>query len=330
MKLKLGILLLILPILVSSVCGCSDTQETDGSEDNVNYLFDHKDLPFRDICVMPDPVTNTYYMIGFLKSCSSAQEIACYQSKDLEKWGGHTTVFYNDGKYEQNWAPEFYCLDGNYYIVANLKVKGKSVEGDLRGCYVLKADKANGVYEIISERITPENWECLDGHIYYEDNVPYMIYCREWTRIVNGDGEIYAVRLKDDLTGVYPGAEHVKLFSARDHKASDDGVTDGCWMYKANNGDLVMLWSKYVNGKYTIITSRSTSGKVLGEWTHDEGTLFANDGGHAMIFTDFDGNLRIAFHENSGKKGYEIPVIYYLEDDDGILTIKDENGNTVS
>lgn len=326
MKIKLGILLLALPLLLSAVCGCSETQQPDNTEDTVKYLIDLADLPFRDICVMPDPATNTYYMIGYLISSSSTKEIACYQSKDLQNWGGYTTVF--EGQYDQNWAPEFYCLDGNYYIVASLR--GNTAAGDLRGCYVLKADKANGVYEIISERITPENWECLDGHIYYEDGIPYMIYCREWTRIVSGDGEMYAVRLKDDLTGVYPGAEHIKLFSARDHQASNDGVTDGCWMYKASNGDLIMLWSKYLDGKYTIITSRSTSGTVLGEWTHDEGTLFSNDGGHAMIFTDFDGNLRIAFHENSGNRGYEIPVIYYLEDNNGVLTIKDENGNTVS
>lgn len=326
MKIKLGILLLALPLLLSAICGCNETQQPDNTEDTVKYLIDLADLPFRDICVMPDPATNTYYMIGYLISSSSTKEIACYQSKDLQNWGGYTTVF--EGQYDQNWAPEFYCLDGNYYIVANLR--GNTAAGDLRGCYVLKADKANGVYEIISERITPENWECLDGHIYYEDGIPYMIYCREWTRIVSGDGEMYAVRLKDDLTGVYPGAEHIKLFSARDHQASNDGVTDGCWMYKASNGDLIMLWSKYLDGKYTIITSRSTSGTVLGEWTHDEGTLFSNDGGHAMIFTDFDGNLRIAFHENSGNRGYEIPVIYYLEDNNGVLTIKDENGNTVS
>ena len=328
MKIKVGILLLVLPLLLSSFCGCTDTQNPGSTNNGTNHSIDLADLPFRDVCVMADPATQTYYMIGFLKSVSSAQEIACYESKDLQNWGNYTTAFYNDRQYDQNWAPEFYCLNGEYYLVANLA--GNQSAGDLRGCYILKADKANGVYEIISERITPENWECLDGHIYYEDGIPYMIYCREWTRIVDGNGEMYAVRLKDDLTGVYPGAEHIKLFSARDHKVSDNGVTDGCWMYKASNGDLVMLWSKYVDGKYTIITSRSKSGKVLGEWTHDEGTLFANDGGHPMLFTDFDGKLRIAFHENSGNKGHERPVIYYLEDNNGILTIKDANGNTVS
>ena len=299
-----------------------------GEESADDYNIDLADLPFRDICVMADPETQTYYMIGFLKSQSSAQDIVCYQSKDLQNWGGRTTVFYNNGQYDQSWAPEFYYLNGGYYMVANLK--GNTQAGDLRGCYILKADKANGIYEIISERITPAEWECLDGHLYYEDGIPYMIYCREWTGTSNNNGEMYAVRLKDDLTGVYPGASHKKLFSAKDHKASNDGITDGCWMYRASNGDLIMLWSKYVDDKYTIITSRPWLDKVSGYWTHDKGTLFANDGGHPMVFTDFDGNLRIAFHENSGSKGRETPVIYYLEDNNGVLRIKDVNGNPVT
>ena len=185
----------------------------------------------------------------------------------------------------------------------------------------MKADEAKGVYEKYSDRITPENWECLDGTLYVENGIPYMVYCREWTRMIDGNGEMYCVRLKDDLSGAYPGAEHIRLFSAKDHPASDNGVTDGCYMYKAKNGDLVMLWSKYIDNKYCIITSRTKSGRIDGEWVHDPIPLFTNDGGHPMVFTDFNGVLRIAFHENSGNKTFEKPVIYRLEDNNGILKI---------
>jgi hypothetical protein len=148
-----------------------------------------------------------------------------------------------------------------------------------------------------------------------------MVYCREWTHMPAGNGEIYYVRLKDDLSGVYPGAEHTLLCRARDHKSSDDGITDGCWMYTASNGDLVMFWSKYRDNKYMIITSRSKSGKIGGEWTHDPEPLFTDDGGHAMVFRDFEGNLKIAFHRDSQKKFQEYPVIYDLEDRNGTFRI---------
>lgn len=330
MTRKIGSLLLCLLFGIMPLAGCDGGKASTGEGDQptVNYNLKTAELPFRDICVLADAATQTYYMVGFLKSYPSAQEVAMYQSKDLENWGGYTTAVYNDGQWDQSWAPEIHEYKGEYYIIGSLQ--GHAITGDLRGCYFLKADKARAVYEMHSERITPEDWQCLDGTLYVEDGIPYMIYCREWVRMIDGNGEMYAVRLKDDLSGPYPGAEHVKLFAARDHKASDDGVTDGCYMYKANNGDLVMFWSKYVNGKYTVITSRSKSGKLFGEWTHDTTPLFSNDGGHPMVFTDFDGNTRIAFHTNSANKGNEFPVVYYLEDNNGVLAIKDENGKIVS
>jgi hypothetical protein len=70
-----------------------------------------------------------------------------------------------------------------------------------------------------------------------------------------------------------------------------------------------------------IITSRSKSGKIGGEWTHDPEPLFTDDGGHAMVFRDFEGNLKIAFHRDSQKKFQEYPVIYDLEDRNGTFRI---------
>ena len=312
---KLAVLLCLFLFFISAY-GCTNNTE---EEDNVNYTIELSQLPFRDICVMPDPVSKKYYMVGFLKSMSAAQEVACYQSKDLQKWGGYKTAMYNDGQWDQSWAPEIRYYNGSYYLFASLKKAGSSTNGDLRGCYILKSDKPDGEYKAYSDRITPENWECLDGTLYVEDGVPYMVYCREWTRL-NGNGEMYAVQLKDDLSGVAEGAEHKLLFRAKDHPASTDGVTDGPWLYNAENGDLVMLWSKYVNGGYAIITSRSKTG-VMGEWSHDPAPLFADDGGHAMLFEDFDGNMKIAFHENSTNKGNERPVIYSFIDENGALRI---------
>ena len=312
------VLLMCAVLFVSPLAGSAGRAES--KDDNIKFNLKTSQIPFRDICVLADPATNMYYMVGFIKNAGSAQEVACYRSKDLENWGGYVTAMYNDGEWDQNWAPEIHLYKGEYYLFANLK--GRTVDGDLRGCYILKSDAAKGVYEKYSSRITPEKWECLDGTLYVEDDIPYMVYCREWTRTIDENGEMYYVRLQDDLSGVYPDAEHVRLFAAKDHPASTDGITDGPYLYNAKNGDLIMIWSKYINGKYCIITSRSKSGKIGGEWIHDPEPLFTNDGGHAMIFTDFDGQLRIAFHERSTDKGNEIPVIYKLNDDNGVLSIQ--------
>ncbi len=296
---------------ISSAVSSSVISET------VNYPIKLGDLPFRDICVLPDPVSKKYYMIGFLKSMPSAQEVACYESKDLINWGNYKTALYNNSEYKQSWAPELHYYNGSYYLFASLQTYE---DGDLRGCYILKSDKPDGPYKKYSDRITPKTWQCLDGTLYVDDSgIPYMVYCREWINLPGGNGEMYAVRLTKNLKST--DGDPKLLFKAKDNKLSSDGVTDGPWLYKAKNNDLVMIWSKYINGKYTVISARSKDG-IMGNWSQDNTPLFTNDGGHAMIFKDFSGNLKIAFHIRSSDKGNETPVIYGLTDNNGILTIK--------
>ncbi len=328
MRIKFLALIFSVFCVLMSFCSCENNTTGNSSTDSessniekepqVTYDIKTEDISMRDICILPDERTGTYYMIGMPCPQVSKQVIGCYQSKDLENWGTADYIHLED-QWEQNWAPEIHEYNGSYYIFANLRFDIN--QGYYRGCYILKSDKPYSGYKMYSGRVTPENWECLDGTLYVEDGIPYMIYCREWTRMIDSNGEIYRVRLKDDLSGVYPGAEHIRMFTARDHKSSNDGITDGCWMYTASNGDLVMFWSKYRDEKYMVITTRSKSGKIDGEWTHDTEPLWTDDGGHAMVFKDFEGNLKIAFHVNSTKHPNEHPVIYNLEDNNGVFRI---------
>ncbi len=45
---------------------------------------------------------------------------------------------------------------------------------------------------------TPSDWSVLDGTLYVEDGVPYMVFCHEWTQIVDGTMEL--VQLSDNLS----------------------------------------------------------------------------------------------------------------------------------
>ena len=45
---------------------------------------------------------------------------------------------------------------------------------------------------------TPHDWMSLDGTLWVEDGVPYMVFCHEWIQITDGSMEL--VRLKDDLS----------------------------------------------------------------------------------------------------------------------------------
>jgi hypothetical protein len=80
-----------------------------------------------------------------------------------------------------------------------------------------------------------------------------------------------------------------------------------------------MLWSSFdKNGKYAIGLAESSNGKIDGAWTQYPEPLNNDDGGHAMIFEDLDGNLRISYH---APNSYSHIIIRKVREENGALTI---------
>ena len=144
----------------------------------------------------------------------------------------------------------------------------------------------------------------LDGTLFVEDGVPWMVYCHEWIQVT--DGTFSAVRLSGDLSG--PAGEPVLLFRASEApwitpwqaKPTDEPrtyVSDGAFLYRTKTGKLLMLWSSWLeNKKYTQTTAYSLSGRLIGPWRQIE-PLLTDDSGHGMIFTTFDGRLMLVCHQ---------------------------------
>jgi hypothetical protein len=163
----------------------------------------------------------------------------------------------------------------------------------------LVADTPEGPFKPLTDYpVTPNGWECLDGTLYVEDGKPYMVFCREWMEVQ--DGEMYAVELSKDLTKAV--AEPVFLFSAsqnkyvtafKDKNGKDCYVTDGPFLYR-ENGKAVMLWSSTRDNVYCVLKAYADS--VTGEWKHEERPVFSVDGGHCMIFYSFEGRKKLALH----------------------------------
>ena len=78
-------------------------------------------------------------------------------------------------------------------------------------------------------------------------------------------------------------------------------VTDGPFVYRTRSGRLAMLWSSYGTDKYTQGVWYSDSGRVHGLWTQVDKPLFADDGGHGMLFETFDGRLVVVLHQSNRK-----------------------------
>jgi arabinan endo-1,5-alpha-L-arabinosidase len=175
-------------------------------------------------------------------------------------------------------------------------------EGVRRGTQILAADHPQGPFLPISDApITPADWECLDGTLFVDaHDHPWIVFCHEWVQV--GDGEICALRLSGDLKTAI--GQPQLLFRASEapwaleinSKNRKGYVTDGPFLYRLANGDLVMLWSSFSTGGYTVGVARSTSGDILGPWQQVPDPLHAGDGGHCMMFRGFDGQLWLTFH----------------------------------
>lgn len=90
-------------------------------------------------------------------------------------------------------------------------------------------------------------------------------------------------------------------------------MTDGPYLYRREDGELVMIWSSF-HGGYVTACAVSDNGDITGRWSHIPGFLYENDGGHGMIFRDSQGNLILSLHApNTPKK--ERPVFIKIKED---------------
>lgn len=262
-----------------------------------------------------------YYMCGTraVTCWGPADGFDGYVSDDLENWDGPFELFHRPEGFPADrnyWAPEFHIYQNQFYIFATFGI----TERNHKGTMILRADKPLGPYHLHSDGyITPEDWNCLDGTLYVSaSGDPYMVFSHEWVDI--GDGEICAVRLSKDLT--HPTSEPVTLFSASQGKPwvrsltnrQWDGpiyVTDGPFLYRKSPRELLLLWASFGEHGYVEAVARSDNGEIDSHWTIDEKPLFADNGGHGMIFESKEGQTYLVLHQPN-KTPEEHPVLIPL------------------
>ena len=128
------------------------------------------------------------------------------------------------------------------------------------------------------------------------------------------------MQLSLDLT--HAVTEPRVLWSAKDYKdVSIVGkdikgyVTDGPFLYRNKCGELLAVWSSFNNDGYTALVSQSDNGDIDGNWSVCDTPLSAVDGGHGMIFTDYNGNMNFVFHTPNSTPD-ERPAIKILTNED--------------
>jgi arabinan endo-1,5-alpha-L-arabinosidase len=299
-------------------------------------------IHMRDPFIFASHEEQRYYLFGttFADGCGDKDPIfEVYVGDNLEDWEGPYVAFDPPKGFwgvRHYWAPEVFEIDGRFYMFASFK----GGIGEHRGTGILVADQPAGPYVPHSEgSITPKGWECLDGTYYEdEDGERWMVFCHEWTQL--HEGRIKAIRLSKDLKTAV--GEPIEILNAADmpwiRKFGDPRIektgylTDAPFLYKAKNGELILLWSSYSVpnygdeglGGYTVAVARSKNGKITGQWEHDEKLLMDRNAGHSSLFWDLNGQLHICTHYPDTPHGSERPFFIKIEEvENGIKLAED-------
>lgn len=263
-----------------------------------------KDIHLRDPFIFP--WQGVYYLYGSrcrtLQGKSPVLGFDVYTGTDLENWSEATECFTPSADFwadRQYFAPEVHFYRNAFYLFVSFKSATRH-----RGTQILRAESPMGPFVPISEGpVTPPEWESIDGTLFTDENgAPWMVFCNEWVQVT--DGTVCALPLAADLTAA--AGEPVKLFSAHESAwartiSSGSGqegyVTDGPFLYRLKTGALAMLWSSFgANCQYAQAVAYSESGCLAGPWRHPQQPLFAQNGGHGMLFRTFEGELYLVLH----------------------------------
>lgn len=277
------------------------------------------DINIRDPFVLKED--GKYYLYGTRgeTAWTKAEGLDVYVSDDLENWSGPHECFSVPENFwgeKEIWAPEVHKYNGSYYMFASFYSEKRS-----RATQILKSDTPMGPFlPFTDDAITPVGWTCLDGTFYVDKNGdPYIVFCREWVQVT--DGEIHAMKLTKDLTAA--AGEPKLLFSASQpewaDKTRDMFVTDGPFLYRTSEGRLLMIWSTFTPSGYVQAIAYSDNGEIDGNWLHEK-PMFDKDGGHGMIFEDYNGQKHLILH-SPNENPLERPVLFDIVEKDGTLKL---------
>jgi arabinan endo-1,5-alpha-L-arabinosidase len=326
----LGLIALGVPLTAQETPASTPTPDLRGPRPFGTYRID--EFRARDGCVWADPATQTYHLYFASRGPNRRAAVVAYTSKDLEMGTGPHVVFERPEEWWADrgiWAPEMHAYNGKYYLFLTFDSSHEFPEQwrnwrprVKRASQVLVSDSPMGPFEPFANKPTlPEDMMTLDGTLFVEDGVPYMVFCHEWVQIK--DGTVNSIQLTPDLSATV--GEPVRLFHGSDapwsKKQEPHGchVTDGPWFHRTESGKLLMLWSSFTDTGYAVGIATSESGKLAGPWKQSPTPIFDDDGGHPMLFRTFDGRLMMAIHQPNETPHERERFIELREDGDTLV-----------
>lgn len=266
-------------------------------------------IPCRDPFILL--AGDTYYLYKRGKTPEGGYCVSCQRSADLLTWTEEEPVYIPPADFhgvsDLFWAPECHYYKGKYYLFTSVF----SSRYQHRCISVYRAEDPMGPFEDIADGcVTNPAWDTIDGTFYVDEmGAPWLVFVHEWTSMPDGNGSMMAARLSEDLSHLV--SEPITLFYAKDAPWATAGVTDGPYLYRMENGHLLMIWSNFTGGgygEYCIGIAHSATGRVEGPWIQEERPFYKKDptggrpldGGHGMLFFTKEGNLMLSLHTPNG------------------------------
>lgn len=270
-----------------------------------------------------------YYMYG---TGLAGRGYGCVVSENLEDWSYPIQVFTPDADFDgikDFWAPECHYYNGKFYLFATYY----SSVTQKRGVGIFVADEPTGPFtQLGGGHITPKDHDSIDGTLYVDgDGQPWMVYVSEWTSNPDEIGDMAIAKLSPELDRFI--SEPKIIFRANGHLWTDGKVTDGPFLYRTENGRLLMLWSNSARqGGYAVGVAWSDNNEITGKWKQQPKALYREsiyhelDGGHGMIFETLDGQLMLSIHSpNSQTEEHRTTAVFIPLRDTGSSLVLNEN-----
>lgn len=304
MKRFYFVLLSSLCLLLAS-CSQSATKQTK-SYTNPLMTTDSAKLFIADPFVYQHD--SVYYMTG-TTLLPEGEGFACYTSTDLITWNYKGVLYKKPENHIGSfafWAPEVEYYKGKFYMTYSCYVKGVD---RMLTCLAV-SDKPEGPFVDLYTPWFDLGYSAIDADIFVDDDdTPYLYISKNVTyEGPIGTGELYAAKLKKDLSGLDGDVVFVSSASQDWEKVnwSKNRCNEGAFVFK--RGDTYyMTYSANDTGYEYYGVGVSYAKNPLGPWAKSEDNpLMTTDlskgvssPGHNSIVEAPDGELYIIYHRHA-------------------------------
>lgn len=256
-----------------------------------------------------------YYLTGTTGTNGSADGDAgfeYYTSYDLVTWKFGGELFHRTPDFPGKshfWAPEVREYKGRFYLTYSCWFDEYQ---RLMSC-VAVSDRPEGPFAPLHSPWFEIDLQAIDCHIFVDDDkeqTPYLFYSRNGSRDGYAFGEIWAVRLKEDLSGfdgeprLVGQADQPWELVCRDKNRCNEGP------FVIKRGDTYyMTYSGNDTGESQYGIGISTAPSPLGPWTK-----YADN---PQMATDFNRGISSPGHNSivASPSGDELFIVYHRHAD---------------